>query len=412
MALHTKETKDTQKKLHVQYSNPVDEVLKYKWLQAVPQAALKKILTKMNAPKSRPLDVYEVFQEDPNEIIEVEKNKVWMITYKYGGGDPKDSRAMGLGPEQKNYDKIMEAAKCFGEETVNQAEKDWNALKDYFAIDVKEGIKGAYCKAVKQMLIMAVVKLKSGDILLYSPIQIHEGTILDNWLKDLGPVKYVIIGSCYHTLHLKSTLKRYPDAICIGTTTSEQKLNAVDALLKQKLDYNFLVESDVMAANDILAPEGVTLKFTKGDMFSQSIFCVAHETGLEVDLLYRHHDKCTCDYCREKGIFEGRNSSPENVLLRLFTLRLLSKPNSPNGYLPPYRFSAMDPTSIMSKMSWPRPANDGSSCKEMAKSMRNILKMDYKNVISVHWGLLPANDFKMSINEDWKWLDESNLLQE
>ena len=70
----------------------------------------------------------------------------------------------------------------------------------------------------------------------------------------------------------------------------------------------------------------------------------------------------------------------------------------------------MDPTSILSKLSWPRPADDGSSCNEMAKSLRDILKMDYKNVLSVHWGLMSADDFKQTINEDWKWLDESTLL--
>ena len=63
-------------------------------------------------------------------------------------------------------------------------------------------------------------------------------------------------------------------------------------------------------------------------------------------------------------------------------------------------------------MNWPRPADDGSSCKEMANSLRDILKMDYKNVVSVHWGLLSAADFRLSINEDWKWLDESSLLPE
>ena len=148
------------------------------------------------------------------------------------------------------------------------------------------------------------------------------------------------------------------------------------------------------------------------NIMTQTIFLLAHETGLEVDLLYGHHDKCVCDYCRAEGIFEGQNTAPEYFLWRLFKLRLMLKPNSPNGYLPPYRFSGMDPTSVLGKMNWPRPANNGSSCKDMAKSLRDILKMDYKNVISVHWGLLPANDFKKSINEDWKWLDESTLLQE
>ena len=129
-----------------------------------------------------------------------------------------------------------------------------------------------------------------------------------------------------------------------------------------------------------MAPEGVTLKFIKGDMLTQSIFLFAHETGVEADLLYGHHTECPCDFCKAKGIFKGYDTDPEYFWCRLFNLRLQSKPNSPFGFLPPYRFSGMDPTSPMSKMNWPRPANDGSSCKVMANSLRDILKMDYKTV--------------------------------
>ena len=105
------------------------------------------------------------------------------------------------------------------------------------------------------------------------------------------------------------------------------------------------------------------------------------------------------------------NTAPEYFFWRIFKLLKMRKPNSPNGYLPDYRFSAMDPTSAFSHlMCWPHPANDGSSCKDMANSLRDILKMDYKNVISEHWGLVSAHDFKTSINENWQWLDESTLL--
>ena len=57
-----------------------------------------------------------------------------------------------------------------------------------------------------------------------------------------------------------------------------------------------------------------------------------------------------------------------------------------------------------------RPHNAGSSFKEMANSLREILRLDYTNVISIHWGFMSAEDFRLSINESWKWLDESSLL--
>ena len=49
------------------------------------------------------------------------------------------------------------AAKLIGEEKVKQAEKDWSTLKDYVAINPKEGTKGEYCKAFKQQSISQIV---------------------------------------------------------------------------------------------------------------------------------------------------------------------------------------------------------------------------------------------------------------
>ena len=399
------------KKLHVNYTNEMESFSLNLMTKILPKSVLKKLMMKMSAPKSRPLDLYEAFKEDKTEIVEVEKNRVWIVTHVRGGEEPKDFKAIGLSPTQKNYDKAMEAAKLVGEETVKQTEKDWSTLKDYIAIDPKEGKKGEYCKAYHQDSIMVVVKLPSGELILFNPVPIHDGTKLDEWMKTMGKVKFLVIGSSYHTLFMPETLKRFPDAICIGTKMSEDKLKAANALPKQKLDYNFLEESDVKAANEALGTSDITFKFTKGDMLTHSIFLQAYETGIEVDLLYGHHSECVCDCCHSKGIFKGYDTEPAYFWCRLSSLRLLKKPNSPFGYLPGYRFAAMDPTSAMSKvMTCPRPANDGSSCQEMANSLREILKMDYKNVISIHWGLTSAEDFRISINEDWKWLDESSLL--
>ena len=175
-----------------------------------------------------------------------------------------------------------------------------------------------------------------------------------------------------------------------------------------KLDYN--VMKSIKSLNEILNPEGVILKYINGDVATHSIFIIAFETGMEVDLLYGHHDNCKCDYCEGKGIFEGMKSNSESFFWRLFEWRLIRKPNSPFGYLPAYRFSAMDPTSAGSRFFWPRPANDGSSCTDMAKSLRDVLNADYKSVVSVNWGIISGEDFKNSVNKAWEWLDESTLL--
>ena len=400
------------KKLHVRYTSTADSSsLLNLMTKIIPKSMLNKMSVKMSAPKSRPLDLYEVLHEDNCEIVEVEKDKVWFVTHVRGGENPKGFKGIGLNPVQENYEKIMEAAKLIGEEKVKQAEKDWSTLKEYTAIDPKEGEKGEYCKAFKQESIMVVVKLPTGEILLFNPVPIHEGTKLDEWMKKMGKVKFVVIGSCYHTLFLPETLKRYPEAICIGTKLSEDKLKAANALPKQHLDYNFLEESDVNAANEALGTSEITFAFIKGDMMTHSIFLKAYQTGITVDVFYGHHKECLCDFCHSKGIFEGHDTDPALFMPRLFDLRLIKKPNSPYGYLPGYRFSGMDPTSATAKlMCCPRPANDGSSCKELATSLREILRLDYINVISIHWGLMSAQDFRLSINENWKWLDESSLL--
>ena len=199
-------------------------------------------------------------------------------------------------------------------------------------------------------------------------------------MKTKGKVKFVVIGSCYHTLFLPETLKRYPDAICIGTKISEDKLKAANALPKANLDYNFLDDDDVKAANEALGTNEIKFKFIKGDVLTHSIFLQAYQTGITVDLFYGHHSDCSSDFIQSKGIFKGHDTDPAYFGARLFDLRLVKKPNSPFGYLPGYRFSAMDPTSAMSKMmTCPRPASDGSSCKDMANSLREILKITKMN---------------------------------
>ena len=52
----------------------------------------RSMILKGMAPKERPLDVFDVLQEDPYQIKEVELGKVWIVSYKKGGGDPNEVR--------------------------------------------------------------------------------------------------------------------------------------------------------------------------------------------------------------------------------------------------------------------------------------------------------------------------------
>ena len=395
-----------KKKLHVKYRDPLgNNILNQIILSLMP----KSMIIKGMAPKTRPLDVFEVLQEDPYEIKELEKNKVWIVSYTHGGGDPSEGKAFGMDDDDKTFDKILGRAKREGEEKEFQFRNDWKKWKEYFQIDPKDGLKGEYCRKVKSKLNMVVVKLRSGDILLYCPVVVHNGTSLDNFLKDLGPVKYIVIGSCYHTSYLPETTKRYPDAKVIGTTPAEIKLNVVNALVRKKLDYNVLDDDQFNEACKILNKEGVDMYFSKHEVMTNSIFLVAYSTGCEVDLVYAHHDRCKCGY-KYSWCPSNTDPDPEDFFGRIFKYLVISKPDSPNGKLAIYRFSAMDPAGSMSCISYPSPNRDGTSCIELARFLRKIIKVQFHQVASVHSHVQTSEDFKKSIDAAWNWLDDRSLL--
>jgi len=395
-----------KKKLHVTYRDPMEG---NKLNRIVLSLMPKSLIIKGMAPKTRPLDVFEVLQEDPYDIKEIEKGKVWLVSYKHGGGDPSEGKAFGMDDDDKTYDKILSRAKKEGEASEVQFKKDWEKWKEYFLIDPKEGLKGEYCRKVTGVLNSVVVRLKSGDLLLYCPVVVHDSTSLDKLIEDLGTVKYIVIGSCFHTNYLPETTKRFPDAKVIGTTPAEIKLNAVNALIRKKLDYNVLDDTQLRDINNILEKEGATIYFSKHEVMTNSIFLVAYSTGCEVDLVYAHHDHCKCGY-RYSWCPSIKEPVAEDFFGRIFRYLVLSKPDTPNGKLAIYRFSAMDPAGSMSSISYPSPNRDGSSCIELAGFLRKINKLQINQVACVHSHLQSSEDFKKSIDCAWNWLDGKSLL--
>ena len=90
---------------------------------------------------------------------------------------------------------------------------------------------------------------------------------------------------------------------------------------------------------------------------------------VECDLIYGHHDG--------DGLFlvDGptmKQWNPEDGPMRLFKFSSIDKPNSPNGFLPNYRFWMMDRNS-MGVLMYEQPAKDGSDRDKMATSIRNVL---------------------------------------
>jgi len=364
------------KKLHVNYDFPMnDQWMPWIMTKFMPEFLLKKIVIGFQAPVGkggRPLDIWETEKRGPYEINEVEKDKVWMVSYVNGVGSPKPMAGfIGADPTgDVVYNKIQDTMKLRGRESEKpRLDRDWQIWKQLLSMDEAEGLSGGYNKlAASNQLFMSVVKLNSGGLLLYSPVIIHEGTPLDTWIRSLGTVEYVIIGSGYHTNHLPETLKRFPDAVYIGSIMAELKLNYLQILPRGALDYNFMDDASLSQINSILEPEGVQIHYNKGDTGCQSAFVIAHNTALEQDMIYGHHDTCACPYCKDGEL----ETEDKYFTWRILRYLMMTSPNSPTDYLMLHRYALMDPCSPMSQMTWPRPNPDGSTCAIFADGLRNI----------------------------------------
>ena len=87
----------------------------------------------------------------------------------------------------------------------------------------------------------------------------------------------------------------------------------------------------------------------------------------------------------------------------------MSLPNSPHGHLPTYRYQMMDPAG-MGAMMYDRPARDGSTCKQMADSLRRMLRLEFDSANGVHIDQQTREDFRKNIDANWNWLDGKSLI--
>ena len=126
---------------------------------------------------------------------------------------------------------------------------------------------------------------------------------------------------------------------------------------------------------------------------------------VECDLIYGHHDG--------DGLFlvDGptlKQWNPEDGPMRLFKFSSIDKPNSPNGFLPNYRFWSMDPKAFGPLAYNPTTEED---LNKMATSLRNVLGKPFDFAVGVHINKMDGNDFRKSMDEAWNWLDGKSLLK-
>jgi len=378
----------------------------------LPESARQSIILAAAAPASRsiPRDRYDILREDPYTIAEV-KSGVWKVGYDRENHFMVNSEAkmqgkmLGMDIQQEETAwRIMQGAEGFGRECSAVAHKDIAYARFW---DTKTEIQDEdVMKVAKVTENMMVVKLNNGSIMLYAPVKIHDETEFGHFLEKLGKVEWIVAPSSEHTLQLPEIIKKFPDAKIIGSTNAEKKLQYVNAIPRNQFDFDYTSDKDLTEANEILNKEGVQLFYIRGDVVTHSLFSIAHNVAFECDLLYGHADG--------EGFLmvdkeQFRELKTEDAFWRIFKFSQLSKPNSPNGFLPPYRFWFMDASCM-----WPfqitPPKPDGSSCKEMADSLRIAINQDFDKAVGVHFNTMDGDEFKKGINANWNWLDGDSLI--
>ena len=362
----------------------------------------------MNIPR----DWYDLTGVSPYTIEEVKQGKIWQVRYEKENlalsnkKAKEEAKAFGMDvTSEKFQEKVLKSAAPFGEDVLEVVKKDLETAKFWYTRDsiTDEEIFQAGSFPVVNMF---VVKLNSGSLLLYAPVRIRQEVGLVDWLASLGPVEWIVVASSYHTLNIQAVAQLYPEARIIGAPAAEAKLQFVNALKRNKFDFDCTNLSELQDANSVLEKEGVKLHYVDGDVVTDSILAIAHNVALECDLVYTHHDAEGFLHMDKE---EFRKLKPEHWSERLFKFGLLAKPSSPHGFLPNYRYHMMDLNSF-GVMAFVQPATDGSTCVIMANSLRRIVKLEFEFALGVHLSKQSSEDFRKNINVNWNWLDGQSLI--
>ena len=165
-------------------------------------------------PKKTIKDLYDLNGTTPYKTKEIVPGKLWEITYTFENSARFDEekknqvKSMGWDYSSETFKrKILEGAASHGEKVIETAKKDiqialeWAEKKTFSDEEMLEG----YNRKLKTF----VVKLNNGNLLLYAPVQIRDEVGFGTWIESLGKVEWIVVASCYHTLHLQNVLQRF-----------------------------------------------------------------------------------------------------------------------------------------------------------------------------------------------------------
>mmetsp|Transcript_24939 Transcript_24939/g.46146 ORF Transcript_24939/g.46146 Transcript_24939/m.46146 type:complete len:409 (-) Transcript_24939:150-1376(-) len=395
----------TKEQFPVKYEAPPSPLL-IQLMSRLPLSVRRWFGAQVNAPRTELLDARAATGDSTAEVYPVKMSladgKVWRIGYEFQSEIValfKEVMNIQYGPEEANA--VIENAP---EEIRHIVKKDTEKYQKMYEIDCKKGREGEYLKqGLKDRNFMMVVKLENatGGLLLYSPVRIHED--MRKWLAELGPVEWIVLGSSAHTTNIKRVAEQYPQAKIVGSEGAERKLRA--AGMSRSFDYYTSEPAtsprSIAAANAELHGQGAEIISIDGDVVTNAILVLAHKQLLETDVAYGHHDKTQTSWVEKKDWLND-----DVWFQRHYFYEQLHGCKCPNGCLPSYRFQFMDENDPLPVAMGINPRRDDRAL--MAASLRNLLAKDFEQVLGVHFRcIMPADEFRKSIDAAWGWLDET-----
>eukprot|EP00927_Polykrikos_kofoidii_P000923 TRINITY_DN10344_c0_g1_i1.p1 TRINITY_DN10344_c0_g1~~TRINITY_DN10344_c0_g1_i1.p1 ORF type:complete len:440 (-),score=48.45 TRINITY_DN10344_c0_g1_i1:27-1202(-) len=368
-------------------------------LRYLPKTTRERLVVKGANPKPMtcPADIEPGFE--PFEKLEVVPGLVWRVRFKY----LVDPAGLKMLKTLFGID-FREAGASASPEMKPIVSKDIERWKNVYELKRPKEILQAGGVDSQDML---VAKLKcSGGLLLFNPCLMRES--MKSWLATLGPVRWIVSGSSSHTNYLPQAAEAFPDAKLLISSCAEAKIVAVGSRSAQ---FKYDVSEELASANGLLEAEGLSAHYVVGDVFADALLVLAHSVLFEVDLAYGSADKETPAATEAERFRSEEALSPA----RCFYYSAVYGDRSPNGCLPAYRFSMMDPRGSFNKagLTLKQPDSDGSSCLQMAASLRTVLSLKFDQVLSVHsfrLSPMPAEEFRACIDACWQWLDGKSLL--
>ena len=185
-----------------------------KAMRLMPTSWAQKAYVKQNAPDPTKFtrDLHDLTGENPYTMEEVVPGRLWVVTYltenmAMTDRKTKDGmRFLGIDPTSEVFKKkALAGAASHGPEAEELCKKDLvTALEWHTKTSLTPEEERLAFTDKKRMY---VVKLASGELLLYNAIRVREEHGFKAWLDGLGKVGWVVIGSCYHTSFLPHIFK-------------------------------------------------------------------------------------------------------------------------------------------------------------------------------------------------------------